>query len=198
MPESPLAAHSLAEAHLYAMVSRCASCGKGSFRATETKRLSEPGAVPVLLSMPLECVVCGTSRNAVFQLAASPVAQNPEAGAVVNPTDEPSRILDVGQWITLFQMITEAASKQLDKKEIRHLGLEAALCLEEALRFYDDLENDLPPPNAIFNEVSRQTFRNHPELFSKTRLIKLRQKLPSLDAMRSILREPPRRRWWKR
>jgi hypothetical protein len=117
--------------------------------------------------------------------------------AVVNPTDEPSRILDVGQWIVLFRMITERAAREIDKIQARHLGIEAAQCLEEALKFYDDVDNDLPPQEALFTEASRTRFRKAPEQFSRRRLIDLRAKLPSGSAMRASL-SAKKKRWWNR
>jgi hypothetical protein len=95
-------------------------------------------------------------------------------------------------------MITEAAGKTADKAQARHLGLEAAQCLEEALKFYDDVDNDLPSTEALFTEASRQRFRDHPEQFSRRRLIELRSKLPSAATMRSRLTSPGKKRWWRR
>ena len=63
----------------------------------------------------------------------------PGSPARVNPTSEPSQIVDLGQWLTLFRSIAEAAERESDKVQARHLGLEAAQCLDEALKFYYDV-----------------------------------------------------------
>jgi hypothetical protein len=94
-------------------------------------------------------------------------------------------------------MIIEAATRETDKTQARHLGIEAAQCLEEALKFYDDVGNDLPPPEAFFTEVSRERFRDAPEQFSKRRLIGLRAKLPSMRVMRRSITSRGKRRWWR-
>ena len=121
-----------------------------------------------------------------------------EEPAVVNPTDEPSRILDVGQWIMLSRMLLEAGSKEAEKGRARRLGIEAAQCLEEALKFYDELDNDLPPPEALFDDASRERFRDAPEQFSRRRLIELRSKLPTTLATPSSPSAPKKRPWWRR
>jgi len=97
---------------------------------------------------------------------------------VVNSTDEPSWILDVAQWLTLFSMMTEMAGKESDKTAARRLSLEAAQCLDEALKFYEE-DNDLPPTEAFFHQGSRDRFRDHPQQFSRQRLLHLRSRLPT-------------------
>jgi hypothetical protein len=133
-----------------------------------------------------------------FQLSERPSDEDGQLAATISSVEEPSRILDVGQWIMLFRMITEAAGKKTDKARTRHLGLEAAQCLEEALKFYDDLDNDLPPPEAFFTEASRERFKTHPEQFSRRRLVELRSKLPNLSVMRSCLSRAVKKPWWRR
>jgi len=98
---------------------------------------------------------------------------------VVNPTAEPSQILDLGQWLTLFRMLTETAGHEASMTDARRLSLEAAQCLDEALKFYDDADNDVPPVEAFFGEDSRDRFKAHPEQFSRRRLLHLRSKLPT-------------------
>jgi hypothetical protein len=75
-------------------------------------------------------------------------------------------------------MMTEAAGKEKNKTEARRLALEAAQCLDEALKFYVE-DNDLPTKDTFFHHGSRQRFRDHPEQFSRQRLLHLRSKLPT-------------------
>ncbi len=224
MSDESLVVHSLAEAYLYLMATPCCSCGRGPLKGADSQRVAgaEPrGVWDRLSSLSLDrlesrshrlkpaahwqievtCAACQSDTTLVFQLQGfAEAAPGPEAGetAVVNPTDEPSHIVDVGQWIMLFRMITEAASKETDKTQARHLGIEAAQCLEEALKFYDEVDNDLPPPEAVFTDASRERFRKVPQQFSKRRLIDLRSKLPSAAAMRASLSQRSRKRWWRR
>jgi hypothetical protein len=146
------------------------------------------------------CGGCETTTSRLFRLGQRPGSDRRGGSAVVNPTDEPSRLLDVGQWIMLFRMIVEAASRETNKVQVRHFGIEAAQCLEEALKFYDEVGNDLPPPEALFTDASRERFQEHPEQYSRRRLLELRSRLPTLSAMRSSL-SPGRDKgkpWWRR
>lgn len=98
----------------------------------------------------------------------------------INPTDDHSQIIDVGQWMTLARMFMEQAKAAECPSQARTLNLQAAECLEEALKFYEDLENDLPSGDAFFTEASRCRFRDFPQQFSRSRLVSLRRKLPNL------------------
>ncbi|MEE9293601.1 MAG: hypothetical protein V3W34_01375 [Phycisphaerae bacterium] len=148
------------------------------------------------------CRSCGHQDTFTFTLPQTAPDDDPNnLYPIVNPSDEPSKILDVGQWITLFRVILESAGNQADKIEARRLGYEAAQCLEEAIKFYDD--DELPPEEAVFCETTRAHLRDHPQQFARQRLIELRAKLPQAIAMqRRITRDAQKRRdrhrpWWK-
>jgi len=129
---------------------------------------------------------CGSCRIVTrwkFQLSGLPHAVSEDQAPVVNSTNEPSRILDIAQWLTLFRMMTEAAGKELNKPAARRLSLEAAQCLDEALKFFEE-DNDLPTKDAFFHDGSRERFHEHPEQFSRQRLLHLRSKLPTRWLMR--------------
>ncbi len=201
---TPLVAHSLAEAYLYLLATPCPSCDRGPLEGGDAHRLDSPdsnlshgGQCPPQVLIDAICAACGETTSYTFGLPHGLAADEPDKGAVVNPADAPSRIIDVAQWITLFRTITEAAGQEADKIQARHLGLEAAQCLEEALKFYDEVGNDLPPPEALFHEASRKRLKENPQQFSKERLINLRSKLPTLAVMRSRLKARPKRRWWR-
>ena len=200
MPDEPLEAHSLAEAQVYLMATPCASCGRGPLKGSGAKPvgLANGGdATGRRWQVTAICDACRSTATVAFLLPNDCSTDEGSETTVVNPTDEPSRILDVGQWIVLFRMIIEAASQETDKIQARHLGIEAAQCLEEALKFYDDVDNDLPPPEAFFTDASRERFRDAPEQFSKRRLIGLRAKLPSMTIMRRSITERKKKRWWR-
>ena len=197
MSDEPLVAHSLAEAYLYLMVTPCSACDQGPLKGADARRIS-PSEGEAAVTVSSTCAACGGQADHTFRIAHDLKAENESTGAVVNPTDDPSGIIDVAQWITLFRMITEAAGREPDKVQMRHLGLEAAQCLDEALKFYDEVGNDLPPPEALFHDSSRSRFRSNPEQFSRQRLINLRGKLPTTEEMRARLRAPKKKRWWRR
>lgn len=199
MPDAPLVAHSLAEAYLYLMATPCSSCAKGPLSGSEARPV-QGLREPMVVAITATCGACQSVIELTFQLPHGLGTDESGGPPVVNPTDEPSRIIDVARWITLFRVIAEAASKESDKMEARWLGLEAAQCLEEALKFYDDRDNALPPPEAFFHETSRRRFQENPEHFAKQRLIDLRGKLPSTSVMMSRLSssgKTKKKRWWR-
>ena len=106
--------------------------------------------------MDVSCTACQHQTRLTFclpihQLVAAKVAP-PGAVAQINPTDEPSEIIDVAGWVTIFSLIAKSAADESDKIESRKLGYEAAQCLEEAIKFYEE-GNDLPPENAFFSKM---------------------------------------------
>lgn len=205
-PNRPLQAHSWAEVHYYLMVTPCPDCGRGPWRASPVTRGDPEGA-----DVAATCEACG--RAETFRFAAPP--PGPAAGQAapgvaepVNPTGEPSRIIDLGQWLSLFFLFLQSANREPDKATVRRLGYQAAQCLDEALRFYGD--DEVPPPHAFFTETSRRAFREHPERFARQRLRDMRSRLPALPRMierlaqdRTRARDAAdavqrmRRPWWK-
>jgi hypothetical protein len=187
--------HSFAEAYLYVCVTPCRSCGTGRL-VTDTAGLQHDGDQRVL-TVPVTCRACG--RSAVFQFdtgrlgpGESTLEGFAELGApagsqtvpAINPTERPSRVIDVAGWLTLFAMLQDEARPSedetrtaRDRATVRRLQIQASACLGEALKFYD-ADNDLPPEDAFFSKRSRRQFRQHPELFARDRLIGLRAKLP--------------------
>jgi hypothetical protein len=183
MSDAPLVAHSLAEAYLYILATSCASCGCGPLRGGEAELANDVGDAGAV-SIAATCGSCQGLTRLRFRLPTPPESIPAQQAPVVNPTDEPSRILDVAQWLTLFRMLTETADHEASKSEARQLALEAAQCLDEALKFYDDADNDLPPVEAFFGKDLRARFKAHPEQFSRRRLLHLRSKLPTPWPMR--------------
>jgi len=195
MAHGVLQAHSLAEAFFYLSINPCPECGTGAREAGEGRRLDDvDGAARV--EIETTCRNCGAVAVTGFELA-DDASLDGQATPMINPSPEPSRIIDVAQWLTLFRMTAEATAKEPDKLSGRLKGIEAALCLEEALKFYDDVENDLPPKEAFFSDTTRQRLSEHPEQFSRQRLIGFRAKLPAMDVMQRAAESRPRREWWR-
>lgn len=184
MPDQQLHAKSLAEAFFYLLVTPCRICAQGPLRA-ELARGAEQTQGHWQIIIPSLCKECGEEYEHTFLLDEKPNTLSPTDVPTINETNDSSRLIDVGQWIVLFRMITEAASGERDKQHARQLGIEAAMCLEEALKFYRDEESDLPADGAFFVESSRQHYRKNPDHFSRQRLLDLRAKLPSIAKMRS-------------
>jgi len=190
-----LQAHSRREVQYYLMVTPCPACSKGPW-------LADPAGAADPAEISATCQECGTRQ--VFHFVAQdlePAEPDPHVPGIeaVNTTEQPSRIIDVGQWLSLFQLFVEAGARESSKFTGRRLGFEAAQCLSEALKFYGDAE--APPPEALFTDSSRRAFRDHPDKFARQRLREMREKLPSLNQMTQRLEADrlaeARRPWWK-
>jgi hypothetical protein len=147
-------------------------------------------------------VQCGCEQAFAFECHsredASAGFENPDDLPVelVNPTGSPSRIIDLGQWLSLFYLLVESANRAAGKQETRRQTFQAAQCLDEALKFYSD---ELPPASAFFTESSSQAYARYPERFARQKLLAMRSKLPDMRLMTRRLRrdaQPRRRRWW--
>lgn len=200
MTDPPLIAHSIVEAYYYLMATPCASCQEGPLVGAEAV-FSEKDDGEVMFSIDVTCGACGALETSAFQLRPKTAENEGVGSAVINPTEEPSRIVDVAQWITLSHVILEDAKRETNKVRARQLSLDSARCLDEALRFYDDADNDLPPPEAFFLEASRRGYQEHPEEFSRQRLIDLKSRLPTPSAGEvgtpSVDPKVPGR-WWRK
>lgn len=201
MPDKPLPARSLAEVYLYLMATPCTLCARGPLQG-EDPQPQRTGTTGLVLHMQVTCAACRATSTLGFELPADAGMAGADPLPEINPTLEPSRLIDLAQWITLFRSIADAAAREGDRQEARRLGIEAALCLEEGLKFYDEDDNDLPPREAFFTDATRARLREHPEHFSRRRLRELRAKLPTISRMASRTRAlagaaPAKRPWWK-
>jgi len=187
--ESTLPSHSVTERHFYLMVLPCERCGKGPFKRVSSERTGDE-KVDIWYT---RCRACGAGRRLLFdrsKLQVEEASGEPAQIPVVNPTNEASELLDLGQWLALFHAIISATAEETDRKEAQRLGYEATLCLEEALKFYPS-DGELPDEKAFFTEHSRRGFRERPEQFARERLYQMRQKLPSLRVIRAHLDRGP-------
>ncbi|MFP4054185.1 MAG: hypothetical protein ACLFV7_10025 [Phycisphaerae bacterium] len=194
MPDEPLHAHTLNEAMYYLTVTPCHACGKGPLVPAQRHPDYEPDDPFAVEGV---CSQCGAKKSFRFVCDRSPARAWPES-EYINPTDEPSRMIGLAQWLSLFYTLIEHATAQ-GPVASRRTGLHAALCLEEAMKFYDP-DDELPDESAFLTEKGRQAFHDQPEKFAQTRLRGMRDKLPSLDSMtRRVAKDiaPPRKRWWE-
>ncbi len=191
---SPLPAQTLNEARYYLKVTACDACGKGPWvLADSSPRPPTTGDVCIHAT----CQHCGRQHEFSFFCQAASVDHGLE-GELINPTDQPSRIVDLAQWLSLFYMLIESASAGDDRAETRRVGYQAAQCLTEALHFYGD--NELPDKSAFFTDHTRTIFREHPEKFARQHLRDMQTKLPALGNMANRVAEdgrPAGKRWWQ-
>ncbi len=204
MADTPVKIHSVGEAYLLLMVTSCAECGKGPLEAVSSDEVDLGGASGRRLQAV--CKACGRQQELVFDLthvADGGESAGPDALPRINPTDEPSRAIDLAQWLMLFEAIIRKADEVADPAVSRRLGYEAAQCLEEALKFYGTDGGEWPDEAAFFHPWTRRRFREHRQVFARTRLVEMRGRLPSLGRMEQRLtapatatRAPDKRRWW--
>ena len=191
MSSAPLQAHSIVEVQLYLKVAACDCCGKGPLRCDDpigkpTLSVGDLGSPDPPAALDLSCMACGATWLQPIELVRPPTSDGSKDSSIekvglptINPTSEPSHIIDLGQWLVLVSLLTDEAGRETDRGRARELGISAARCLDEALKFYTDAENDLPPPEAFFHETSRERFHDSPEKFSRQRIAGMKSKLPS-------------------
>jgi hypothetical protein len=191
--DQPLRAHTANEARYYLMVTPCEACGEGPWEVDETREAPAGGVTAVRAV----CRRCQASREFRF-VCERDVPPGGSDAEMINPTDEPSGIIDLGQWLSLFYLLVESASSERSRAATRRIGYRAALCLAEALKFYT-ADDELPPEEAFFSEATKRIYREHPENFARQRLRDMQAKLPTLGAMarRISLDHARRRRWWQ-
>jgi hypothetical protein len=190
-----LPVRSLTEARLYLMTLSCSDCGAAPLGVADSAACYDAGRHVVELAAA--CGQCGARTKVAFDAteieSRGPVlgmlgelkgpASQP-AAQVINPTREPSEIIDVAGWLMLYTTIVESAriaareSRTLvQRAAVRRTQIEAGQCLDEALKFFDE-DNDLPPREGFFTERSYRRFLERPELYTRQRLIELRSQFP--------------------
>ncbi|MCO6436483.1 MAG: hypothetical protein J5J06_05295 [Phycisphaerae bacterium] len=171
-----LAVHSREEARLYLAVTPCARCNQGPHEVVELEPpppLSEGDEFDLYLI----CAHCGADRREVFVLRSGPgTAATADSPTSINPSDEPSNVIDAPGWLTLYGVYIDASAAETMARRRRSLLIRAGECLAEALKFYGDGEQ--PPAAAAFDTRSRQAMERNPAAFARRRLIELRAKLP--------------------
>ena len=195
-----LPAHSLAEAYLYVTVQHCPECGQGPLKVRGT--ISEQIDGKPCLTMPTRCGSCGQVRELLFRVLEedddTPAEPAETARRLINATDWPSEIIDVAEWLTLYRMNASAAERAANRMERLELQIEAAQCLEEALKFYEP-DSELPPEEAFFSPRTRRRLRDHPEQYLRQSLVDKLAGLPRAQASREEApgaRVGPKR-WWQ-
>ena len=193
--DQPLRAFTRNEVWYYLRVTPCPSCGHGPWHIER----EDADADRRHLTLRCRCGGCGREMCRTFEIATAPPEQAGALAEVINPTDEPSRLIDLAQWVALFYRLLERAAGGGSKAETRRAGFQAALCLGEALKFYAE-GAEQPPASAFFSDASCRAAREHPERFERRRLLDLQGRLPALHVMAANVQRDQRhgrRRWWQ-
>ncbi len=188
----PRSAHSILEAHLYVMLQVCAKCDAGSLEVVG--RNTEEHHIDDIIRLDCACPGCGEKAACRFRIDSRRAAASKPP--VINPTDEPSQLIDVAQWLTLYHMCIARSKEAPNRTDSRSEAYQAALCIAEALKFYEP-DNDLPPAAAFFSDQARQQARAHPAFFARDKLLSLQGGLPDLRATQAVTDSASAPKWWK-
>ena len=192
--EAALHTHTFNEVKYYLMATPCSACGKGPRTVDAT---GPPGKAGEPIIVQIHCRSCNRQQGITFCYDHEPPAEEVSAECI-NPTDEPSRIIDLSQWLGLFYMLAESAWQRDSAPSMRRVDFQAALCLAEALKFYGD--DELPPASAFSTAEGIAAFRDHPEKFARQKLRDMQAKLPTLPTMAPRVERDKNvsgHKWWK-
>jgi hypothetical protein len=195
--DEPLRAHTPNELRFYLMVSPCPQCGgpwEPVWPASRPAGLDPGGDRAREATVAARCKRCRTER--AFRVRWDhDVPSEGEGADCINPTGKPSRIIDLGQWVSLYWLFADSPASS--PAEGRRIARTAHLCLDEALKFYG--ADEFPPDSALFTGASLSAYREHPENYARQRLRDLQAKLPA--SVRHAPAEPAgddaARPWWR-
>ncbi|MFC7480525.1 hypothetical protein ACFQX7_11380 [Luedemannella flava] len=174
------------EAHLFLDLHGCDDCG-----ATEVAWRSALAEVDGTVTRRYfgACGDCGRDREAYFALPERPVTPAPGA-PVTFGGDEPSLLLDPGDWLLVADICAQSASSVGDASDgdelaERRESLTIALAaMDEVLKFVPAGETAVPDA-AFFTERGRTVHRRDPGRFAVNRLRTVRDAyLSALDRLR--------------
>jgi len=203
--DAPIRVHSVQEEYFYMMVHPCA-CG-GPWHS-ESEQVEETD-VEVLHHVTATCFKCGKERTFHFRLDERPGPKDPIRA--VNPTDEPSRAVDLAEWLRLAQFYLERIERLSERVEKAQSLLDARQCLEEARKFFGPGDEE-PPASALWSRQSRRRAREQAQAFRRSTIDAMLARLPPLERLRQAdsidqktftqaVRERARQRvgrtWWQ-
>ncbi len=187
-----LPAHSHAEACVYVMLQTCGACDSG-IQEVAGEELEEEH-IDNIIRLNCACPECGEKTAYRFRIDSRWAAARELP--LINPTEEPSKLIDVAQWLTLYHTVLARSREASDRTASRREAFQAALCIAEALKFYEP-DNDLPPASAFFSDQAREQARAHPAFFARDKLLSLQSGLPDLRATQAVTNAKSARKWWK-
>ena len=198
--DEPLWAQTPNELHYYLLVTPCAQCGRGPLvpQRPEPAAAGEEGASPASRQAVVrtQCKRCNAKADFHFrwEYVEPADAADPDC---INPSDEPSRIIDLGQWVGLYHMFSAEAGSSRTPAETHRASRQAWLCLAEALKFFAGEE--FPPESAFVTESSIRAYRANQANYAHTHLRDLQAMLPapSLASQPAPPKQAGARAWWR-
>ena len=188
----PLSAHSILEAHLHVMLQVCPECDASPLEVADQD--TEEHHIDDIVRLDCACPACGEKAAYRFRIDSRWAAASEPP--LINPTNELSKLIDVAQWLTLYHMLIARRKEASDRTASRSEAYQAALCIAEALKFYEP-DNDLPSASAFFSDKAREQARAHPAFFARDKLLSLQTGLPDLRATQAVTNAKSAHKWWK-
>ncbi len=179
--ETAVHVHSVQEEYFYMMVNPC-GCGGAWFPAGQA---IEPTDGRVRHRIEAKCSRCGKERAFPFELPGEAAPGGPAQVREINPTDEPSRAVDLAQWLDLAEFYLKRIEGLKDSVRKAQSLLDARLCLEEALKFYGP-EDDAPPDEALWSDAGRKKARRHSDAFRRETLEAMLDRIPPKEKLEKV------------
>jgi len=163
------------EAHLYMDLHPC-TCGETRFARKSAVLALEDGDLASRYTG--ECARCGQPREFVFRLPAE-IIMPPGGEAVSFGGDEPSKLIDPGQWLGVADAYASNAPADFasldaeEQKRTRAILIRATAAIDEVLKFIPD-DADAVPAAAFTSEQGRQAYAKEAGRFRRSRLVAVR------------------------
>lgn len=165
------------EIHLYLDLRPCI-CGETQFEDRSSTSVTVDGTRAERISG--HCAGCGRRRQFTFEMPPG----TPEISFDIRygKGDEPSRLLDAGEWLGVSELYAVAAEEQLreldpndDDQVTRtyYLLSSASAAIDEVIKFLPDNAAEIPE-GAFWSQAGRLVFETSPERFGRDRLVEER------------------------
>ena len=178
----PLLARSNEEAHLYLDLNPCECGGEDAARDSAVSLDGDQWIV----RYTCVCARCARSRNVAFRQPESPA--RPAAGGW-SAGDEPSELLDAGEWLWVSDLFGGAPADLAgfaaeEAAQAREDLAAAGGALDEVVKFLPGGADEVPA-SAFWTERGRQVWQAEPGRFRRERLAAVR------DRYRALLADQP-------
>ncbi|GJM25190.1 MAG: hypothetical protein DHS20C16_16050 [Phycisphaerae bacterium] len=192
-----LPAKSLVEASLYFLVTPCPVCQSDRLDPQDAAAGEDSNTVEIVGV----CRNCGGSESYQFSVEHVPPTKDrhdPISGThAINLGPARSRLIDLVQWVTLYEILLEKVKSEPIAAEARWLRIRAGQCLDEAIKFFEG-GAESPSVDATFVASSQKKVIEHADRYTRSRLTNLRNQLPAENAFKEAQSDvEPRRPWWK-
>jgi len=164
-PGRPPLGRTNAEIHLYFDLHPC-SCGEARFGPSRRQYVEDGAELGV--QYRATCPRCGAERSFAFRLPPTPIATGPEGVHFRYGDDQPSELLDPGEWLHVADILAASASvpgpdaTDEDRRRYRLALGRAAAAIDEAMKFANGIE---VPSGAIRSERGRAVYAADPSRF---------------------------------